>query len=132
MKIGILTSSRADFGIYYPLVRKLWDDKSFQVEIIAFGTHLQNDFGYTVNEIERLGFNVKHKIVTPIKNDTPKDISNNIGISTQLFADLWPNNKLDLVLLLGIGTRCLLPLLQQVLLILIWHIYMLARLLVAQ
>jgi GDP/UDP-N,N'-diacetylbacillosamine 2-epimerase (hydrolysing) len=101
MKIGILTSSRADFGIYYPLVKRLCDDDNFQIEIIAFGTHLQHDYGYTVKEIERLGFNVQHKIITPINNDSPKDISNNIGISIQLFADFWFNNKYDLVFALG-------------------------------
>lgn len=101
MKIGILTSSRADFGIYYPLIKQLWEDEAFQVEIIAFGTHLQEAYGYTVEEIERLGFEVQHKIETPIKNYTPKDISNNIGESTQLFADFWFKNKFDLVFALG-------------------------------
>jgi len=101
MKIGILTSSRADFGIYYPLVQKLWDDDLFQVDIIAFGTHLKQEFGYTINEIENYGFNVPHKIVTQIKNSDSKDISINIGNTTILFAEFWSNNKFDLVFALG-------------------------------
>ena len=40
MKIGILTSSRADYGIYLPLLRMLKVDDYFNLEIIAFGTHL--------------------------------------------------------------------------------------------
>jgi GDP/UDP-N,N'-diacetylbacillosamine 2-epimerase (hydrolysing) len=51
MKIGVLTSSRADFGIYYPLLSLLKTDSSFDLEIIAFGTHLQQKYGYTVDEI---------------------------------------------------------------------------------
>ena len=39
MKIGVLTSSRADYGIYVPLLQKLKTDAFFQLEIIAFGTH---------------------------------------------------------------------------------------------
>ena len=40
MKIGVLTSSRADYGIYLPLLEKLKKDSFFDLEIIAFGTHL--------------------------------------------------------------------------------------------
>ena len=39
MKIGVLTSSRADFGIYLPLLKLIEKDSFFQLEIIAFGTH---------------------------------------------------------------------------------------------
>ena len=73
MKIGVLTSSRADFGIYYPLLTKFRNDKSFEIEIIAFGTHLKKEYGYTIYEIKNLGFNVKHKIETPVTNN--RDIS---------------------------------------------------------
>ena len=101
MKIGILTSSRADFGVYFPLVQKLWDETLFQVDIIAFGTHLKREYGYTINEIENYGFNVAHRLETPIENTASKDISFNIGQTTMLFAELWANNKFDLVFALG-------------------------------
>ena len=42
MKIGVLTSSRADYGIYQPLLNKLSIDARFDLEIIAFGMHLKN------------------------------------------------------------------------------------------
>ena len=51
MKIGILTSSRADFGIYLPLLKILKEDPFFNLNIIAFGTHLSNSYGNTINEI---------------------------------------------------------------------------------
>jgi len=101
MKIGVLTSSRADFGIYYPLLKKLWEDKFFDIEIIAFGTHLKEAFAYTLDEIYRLGFEVKHQIVTRTDNDSAFDISNSIGETTQLFAAFWQTNTFDLVLALG-------------------------------
>jgi GDP/UDP-N,N'-diacetylbacillosamine 2-epimerase (hydrolysing) len=101
MKIGILTSSRADFGIYYPLLKQLYNDDSFDIEIIAFGTHLQDEYGKTVNEIESLGFSVKYRVKTPVKNLDPKDIAFNIGKSVQLFSDFWSINTFDLVLALG-------------------------------
>ena len=56
MKIGVLTSSRADYGIYLPLLNQLKADIFFDLEIIAFGTHLSNEHGFTVQDIEKDGY----------------------------------------------------------------------------
>lgn len=101
MKIGILTSSRADFGIYYPLVKQLTEDPDFNVEIIAFGTHLEKKFGETINEIKGYGFNVPHQIHTITENETAASIATSIGDSTMQFAKFWSENKFDLVFALG-------------------------------
>ena len=69
MKIGVLTSSRSDFGIYLPLLSKLKNDSYFNLEIIAFGTHLSNSHGFTVLDIENSGFSKIHKISSLISND---------------------------------------------------------------
>jgi UDP-hydrolysing UDP-N-acetyl-D-glucosamine 2-epimerase len=101
MKIGILTSSRADFGIYYPLVKELWNDSCFEVEIIAFGTHLKKEYGHTIDEIKNLGFNAKHKIDTLTENKEAEDISRSIGDAVIKFSSFWSKNKYDLVFALG-------------------------------
>jgi len=101
MKVGILTSSRADFGIYYPLLKELWNDKSFEVEIIVFGTHLNKEYGYTVEEIIKSGFSVKHKIKTLTKNDTASNISYSIGDAITKFSVFWKETNFDLVIALG-------------------------------
>lgn len=101
MKIGILTSSRADFGIYLPLLQKLSDDSFFKPSIIAFGTHLSNKFGYTAQEIESYGFDVAYKLKTIPENDTPYAISKSIAKTIDVFSDFWNVNKFDLVLAFG-------------------------------
>jgi GDP/UDP-N,N'-diacetylbacillosamine 2-epimerase (hydrolysing) len=45
MRVGLLTSSRADFGIYLPLLKALKSDSFFDLKIIAFGTHLSSFHG---------------------------------------------------------------------------------------
>lgn len=101
IKIGVLTSSRADFGIYYPLLKKLDNYKSFDLEIIAFGTHLSKKFGETINEIYELGFKVNHKIETLTTNNSPHQTSLSIGSTIVKFSEFWKNNEFDLVLCLG-------------------------------
>ena len=48
-----LTSSRADYGIYQPLLTKLKADARFNMEIIAFGMHLQKKQGNTIEDIQK-------------------------------------------------------------------------------
>ena len=62
MRIAVLTSSRADFGIYMPLLKSLQKDDFFELKIIAFGTHLSSFHGYTKNQIAAAGFNVDYQI----------------------------------------------------------------------
>lgn len=101
MKIGVLTSSRADYGIYLPLIQKISIDSYFKLEIIAFGTHLSQFHGYTVNEIEKGGFNFIHKISTILTNDDEQSIATSYGLTVLKFVDFWTINKFDLIFCLG-------------------------------
>lgn len=101
MKVGILTSSRADFSIYLPLLKKMQGDPFFDVDIISFGTHLSKRYGYTVDQIVAEGFPVKYMLETTPKNDTPTDISKSIGYTIEKFSDFWKSNQFDFVFALG-------------------------------
>lgn len=103
MRIGVLTSSRADFGIYLPLLKEIQSDVFFELEIIAFGTHLSPFYGETVKQIEQEGFGVKYKIESMLLTDSAEAVSTAIGLTTIKFADFWKNNKnkFDLVFCLG-------------------------------
>jgi len=103
MRVGVLTSSRADFGIYLPLLKKLKADDFFDLKIIAFGTHLSKNHGETVKQIEESGFNVEFKIDTIPASDTPEAIAVSMGKTTKKFAKFWNEtaNEFDIVFCLG-------------------------------
>lgn len=101
MKIGVLTSSRADYGIYRPLILKLKEDDFFDLEIIAFGTHLSNQHGKTISEIEKDGFLKIKSISSLIADDTATGISTSYGLTALKFADFWSQHKYDAVFCLG-------------------------------
>ena len=101
MKIGILTSSRADFGIYLPLLNNIKGNPFFDIEIIAFGTHLSKNHGFTVNVIESIGFSKIHKISSLISNDDEESIATSYGLTVLKFGDFWAKNKFELVFCLG-------------------------------
>lgn len=101
MKIGILTSSRADYGIYLPLLEKLKKNIFFNLEIIAFGTHLSKGHGYTISEIEKGGYEIIYKIVSLVSDDDEQAISTSYALTSLKFADFWQNHKYELVFCLG-------------------------------
>lgn len=101
MKIGVLTSSRADFGIYESLINELVIDEVFNLEIIAFGTHLSKFHGYTINDIQNK-YNLSiHKISSLMANDDEVSVASSYGLTLLKFADFWNTNQYDLVFCLG-------------------------------
>jgi GDP/UDP-N,N'-diacetylbacillosamine 2-epimerase (hydrolysing) len=105
MKIGVLTSSRADFGIYLPLLKKMQMDEKLNFELIVFGTHLSKKHGYTKNEIINNGFIVNHEIDTLLVGDSELIISTSIGHVIQKFANFWNLHKSDFDIVLCLGDR---------------------------
>ena len=57
-KIAVVTTSRADYShLYWPL-RDLAAHPNVDLRLIAMGSHLSPEFGSTVQEIEKDGFNI--------------------------------------------------------------------------
>ena len=101
MKIGVLTSSRADFGIYTPLLQVVSKDSYFDLHLIVLGTHLSKDHGATVSEIEQHNFGKIHRVPTLVSDGDPSDIARSYADVTAVFAKFWSDNEFDLVLCLG-------------------------------
>ena len=101
MKIGVLTSSRADYSIYRPLIKALQSDSDFSLELIAFGTHLSERHGYTITRIEDDGFDVTHRLHTFPESDSPRAITESMGKTMAIFSAFWNKFKFDLVFCLG-------------------------------
>lgn len=101
MKVGVLTSSRADYGIYLPLLNELKTDSFFELEIIAFGTHISKSHGYTVKEIRNDKFHIIHEVDSLGSDDSPKGIALSYSNTVSQFASFWDTHRYDLVFCLG-------------------------------
>ena len=101
MNIGVLTSSRADYGIYLPLLEKLKKDSFFSLEIIAFGTHLSRKHGFTLSDIMKDEYNIIHEITSLSEDDSEKGIAISYANTILSFSDFWSDQKFDLVFCLG-------------------------------
>lgn len=102
-KLLVLTSSRADFGIYLPLLRRLKREDQFDLKILAFGTHLSKYHGYTIDQIKEAGFEVDFTISSLLTNDASEDIATSYALTTLKFSGFWKEHEgqFDWVFVLG-------------------------------
>ena len=61
-KIAVVTGTRAEYGILYPVLRAIEDHPGLQLSLVVTGMHLSHEFGYTVQEIEKDGFKIEAKV----------------------------------------------------------------------
>lgn len=105
MKIAFLTSSRADFGIYLPLLKALKADPFFDVGIIAFGTHLSSFHGHTIDGIVDEGFRIDHRVETVMSSDTKEAVATSMAITAMKFTSIWQKGQQDYDLVFCLGDR---------------------------
>lgn len=105
MRIAVLTSSRADFGIYTPLLKAMKSDDYFDLKIIAFGTHLSGFHGYTKSQIEASGLAVDYEIDSMMLSDSKEAIANAIGLTIIKFAAFWKEHESNFDLVFCLGDR---------------------------
>ena len=79
LKICILTGSRADYGLFYWLIKEMTQSKKIDLKIIVSGMHLLKDFGNTIKEIRKDGFKVNSIVNIKLKIDTDFGIAKSIS-----------------------------------------------------
>jgi len=101
MKICIVTSTRADWGLLMPLAKVLRDEDGIETSIVATNMHLQERFGMTVDEITEAGFNVAARVPMETEGDDETSRVRAASLCMTGMADAFSQIKPDAVLLLG-------------------------------
>lgn len=99
--IIIVTGSRADYGLLSPVIKKLLADDSFELKIAATGTHLSENFGLTLQEIEADGISIDVGIDVLQDDDSNKAMSKAIGTGVICFAEYFEKTRPDMAVVLG-------------------------------
>lgn len=100
-KICVVTSTRAEYGLLKKLIGLISKDQDLELCLIATGTHLSSEFGYTVKQIEEDGFEIAEKIDILMSGDSPALISKTMGMAFISFADMYERQKPDMLVVLG-------------------------------
>ncbi len=99
--IAVITSSRADYGLLYWVLHELKQVPAFELQLVVTGSHLAPEFGYTVNEIERDGFEIARRVPMLVAGDTPGSIAKSIGLGVIGLSDALEALRPEMVILLG-------------------------------
>jgi UDP-N-acetylglucosamine 2-epimerase (non-hydrolysing)/GDP/UDP-N,N'-diacetylbacillosamine 2-epimerase (hydrolysing) len=100
-KICIVTGTRAEYGLFYWLMKEVQADPDLHLQTVATGMHLSPEFGLTYRAIEADGFVIDAKVEMLLSSDTPVGIAKSIGLGVIGFADALERLRPDIVVVLG-------------------------------
>lgn len=108
-RIGVVTSSRADYShLYWPL-RELAAHSGIELGIFVLGPHLSPQFGNTITEIEQAQLPVRARIECLLSSDTDTGMAKTIGVAMLGLADALTCWRPDLLLLIADRYEMLAP-----------------------
>ena len=100
-KIFVITSTRADYGLLRPVIKRLDKAENVTTVIVATGTHVKKEYGNTIDEIRADGFEPQYQIdILKFGNDDTA-VAKTIAYTVKCFTDIFASDRPDLVLVLG-------------------------------
>ena len=99
--IGVVTGTRAEYGLLRPLIKKIDAAGGLNLTLIVTGMHLSPEFGLTYREIEADGFKIDKRIEMLLSSDTPGGVLKSMGLELIAFADYLAEKNIDMIVLLG-------------------------------
>jgi len=101
VKIVVITTTRADYGLLSSLIRALSKCSDFEISIIASGTHLFQSHGMTINEIYDDSLDVDAQIPFDLASDSPYELTTSAGPFIVNLTQYFEQIKPDAILILG-------------------------------
>ena len=99
-KIGVVTTSRADYGIYRSILRGIRASAKLELYLFVTGMHLAPEYGRTIDHIKQDGWEIAAQ-VDALLSDSPGDIARAMGKTTMGFAQVLEDCPVDVLLVLG-------------------------------
>ena len=100
-KIAVVTGTRAEYGIYFPILTAIQKSSKLDLLLIVTGMHLSEKFGYTVDEIEKDGFTIDAKIPLGLSDDSGASMARDVGMCILGLTEAFEKIKPDILLVLG-------------------------------
>ena len=100
-RVAVCTTTRADYGLLYWLIREIAADPELNLLLYVTGSHLSPTFGNTVREVEADGLGVSRRIEILEAHDGPTGASAAAGRAAAGFGEAFAQDRPALVVLLG-------------------------------
>ena len=100
-EIGVLTATRAEYGLLKNVILKLREESALHVNVIVTGMHLEKAFGETYRAIEADGIPIMAKIPIISKEDGAVGMSETMAEALVRFGHFFAENRQDMLVVLG-------------------------------
>lgn len=100
-RVAIFTSTRADYGLLYWLMKDIQGDDQLEMKLLVTGAHLSPEFGSTYRAIEQDGFDIDEKVEILMSSDSAQGVAKSLGLGVVGFADALARMAPDLLVVLG-------------------------------
>jgi UDP-hydrolysing UDP-N-acetyl-D-glucosamine 2-epimerase len=99
--IGVVTTSRADYSYYRPILRRIVETPELRLRLFVTGMHMSETFGLTAAAIEQDGFEIAERVEMLVDGDSPEAVAVSIGAGVSGMARVFAREAPDILLLLG-------------------------------
>lgn len=100
-KVVVVTGTRADYGIYYPVLNAIEHSTELELHLLVTGMHLRSEYGNTIEHIKKDGFRISAMVDNLLEGSTHANMARSVGIAimgmTQAIDEISP----DCVMVLG-------------------------------
>jgi len=97
----VITTTRADYGLLYWILRAIREHPALELKLIAGGAHLSSRHGLTAKFIANDGFEIAATVDFLVDGDTDLDSAVASGQAVEGFASALHKLRPDMILLLG-------------------------------
>lgn len=108
-RIAVVSSSRADYGHLYWVLRALQAAEDVELLPVALGAHSAPRFGETWRRFEEDGFPLAARLECLLDSDSDTGMAKTIGLATLSLADWLDRERPDLLLLIADRYEMLAP-----------------------
>ena len=100
-RVGVLTSTRAEYGLLRSVIKRIWEDKDLELYLLVTGMHLCEKYGNTLREIIDDNFPIAVKIPILQEEDTAENTSRAMAEALAGFGRYFEKNPIDMLVVLG-------------------------------
>ncbi len=105
MKVCVITTSRADYGIYHSLLESLREDPLVDHGLLVSGSHFSEQYGHTIDYIRADGHPVWGEVAAVPVDDSPAAVAACIGDTVRSLSGVWQRLAPDLDMVVALGDR---------------------------
>lgn len=100
-KLAFFTSTRSDMTIFEPLLREIKKNKNFDFLLFVHGTHLEKNYGNTIEDIKKLNFKITSKFNSVYNLDNQFGIVKSLEMTQNGINKIFNAFEFDSVVILG-------------------------------